>query len=299
MGTAAYFRTRCIRLAGAAVLLVATPDNLPVAGASESGASILALQPRYHRWHVDPGVDWTEENTDYATLDWELPLQQTALVLVDVWDRHYLKDTAARSEAIIGDRLKPLIDACRDSGLQVIHAPSPRQARTHPNWRQGREDARQTPIDKNWPPAAFRQKTGPYAQYQRPPEPRAGELADLRSQIRIHPKLAPTGEEAVVATGSELHELCKERGILFLLYAGFNTNACILTRDYGTMAMSRRGYEVIVVRDCTTGMESCRTKPTLAQTEGAILFLEMFGMYSVTSVEIRHALGEATQLHDK
>src|SRR5687768_5451603 len=47
--------------------------------------------------------------------------------------------------------------------------------------------------------------------------------------------------------------------------------------------MSRRGYETVLVRDCTTGMESRETQPTLSQTRHAILWLEMFGQYIVAS----------------
>jgi hypothetical protein len=75
-----------------------------------------------------------------------------------------------------------------------------------------------------------------------------------------------------------------------LFYAGFNTNACILVRDYGTLAMSQRGYEVILLRDCTTGMEARWTQPELDQTNGAILLLEMFGQYSLGSDELRASL---------
>src|SRR6516165_8810304 len=70
------------------------------AAASESTIrpSVLHVQPRYHHWHVDPGVEWIETNTGYAHLDWTIPLGQAALVLVDVWDHHYLKDAEARAE---------------------------------------------------------------------------------------------------------------------------------------------------------------------------------------------------------
>src|SRR6516165_1597400 len=67
----------------------------------------LHVRPRYHRWHVDPGVEWIETNTGYAQLDWTIPFNQAALVLVDVWDRHYLKDTEARGEAVVDDKLLP------------------------------------------------------------------------------------------------------------------------------------------------------------------------------------------------
>lgn len=247
----------------------------------------LHLHPRYHRWHVDPGVDWVEANTTWAHLDWQIPLDRAALVLVDVWDRHYLKDTAARAEEIIQQRLRPLVAACRGAGLAVVHAPSPKQAEGHPNWlRLDGWDAPAWPRDETWPPPAFRKREGAYARYRPPDEPRDGERQALRAGLRIHPDLEPAGQEPVVATGAELHRWCCSRGVLFLLFAGFNTNACILHRDYGTLDMDRRGYMVLIVRDGTTGMESAETHDGLWQTRGAVLLLEMFGRYSVTCDEI-------------
>lgn len=250
-----------------------------------SSSKILHIKPRYHRWHVDPGVEWVETNTGYATLDWTLPLSQTALVLVDVWQRHYLKDTEERSEKVINTNLVPMLNACRRSGLRIIHAPSPSVAQKHPNWvKLILPDEAKTQHD-DWPPHEFRTLSGPYQQYQRPLEPREEERRNL-PELTFHPNVAPRAHEAVIASGEELHRYCKKEGILFLLFAGFNTNACVLSRDYGTLQMSNRGYQVVLIRDCTTGMESAETQPTQAQTNNAILLLEMFGQYSVASDEI-------------
>jgi hypothetical protein len=90
---------------------------------------VLSVKPRYYRWHVDPGEEWLEKNTGYARLDWEIPVSQAALVVVDVWDRHYIKDPEERAERIIQERIRPLLTACRKAGLQIIHAPSPPRAR--------------------------------------------------------------------------------------------------------------------------------------------------------------------------
>lgn len=245
----------------------------------------LNIKPRYHRWHVDPGVEWLETNTGYATLDWSIPLAQTALVLVDVWQRHYLKDTEERGEMVIQENLIPLLEECRQSGLQVIHAPSPGVAKQHPNWLRLVDEAEMAGKPKDWPPEAFRQLKGPYQAYARPHEPREAERQNL-PELTFHPDIQPIAKEPVVATGEELHRYCKSRGILFLFFAGFNTNACILSRDYGTLQMSNRGYQVLLIRDCTTGMESAQTQATLGQTQNAILLLEMFGQYSITSGEI-------------
>lgn len=248
-------------------------------------ARVIHIHPRYHRWFVDPGVEWIETNTGYASLDWKIPASKAAIVLVDVWQRHYLKDTEARAETIINSNLVPLLAACRKAAINVIHAPSPEVAALHPNWVKLQSIAEMEQKRDDWPPVEFLNSTGPYKSFEMPFEPREDERNNLPA-LTFHPLVKPVGKEPVIATGEELHRYCKKNGILFLLFAGFNTNACILERDYGTLQMGYRGYSVVVVRDCTTGMESKETQPTLSQTNGAILFLEMFGHFSVTSDDI-------------
>ena len=248
---------------------------------------VLHVKPRYYRWHVDPGVEWVETNTGYAHLDWKIPLSQTALVLVDVWARHYLADTEARANEVIEERVVPLVAACRTSGMRLIHAPAPGLAEYHPAWvellsKEERTASRQD----DWPPADFRGKKGLFAAYDKPAEVRELELVKLRAKRTLHPLVQVEDGEVVIYNGEELHRYSKQEGILFLFFLGFNTNACILLRDYGTVEMSKRGYEVVVLRDCGTGMESFETHDELWQTRGAILFLEMFGKYSVTSEEL-------------
>ncbi|MBT3342755.1 MAG: isochorismatase family protein [Gemmatimonadetes bacterium] len=245
------------------------------------------VSARYHRWHVDPGVEWLEANTDYAYLDWQLPMSQVALVLLDVWDRHYLKDTQQRAEQIIQDRLLPLVTACRQAGVRIIHAPSPPQAKKHPNWLQlDGWDKPSWPGEEAWPPQAFRRREAEFARYALPEEPRDAEREAHRARLGLHPDVRPVESEPVIATGEELHLWCKGEGVTSLVYAGFNTNACILHRDYGTLDMARRGYDILMVRDCTTGMESSQTHDELWQTRGAVMILEMFGKYSVDSQEL-------------
>ncbi len=254
-------------------------------GQLKEGKTQLYIRPRYYRWHVNEGQEWTEKNTEYATLNWKIPVAQCALVLVDVWQRHYIREPEERAEHIIETRLVPLMKACRAKGLEIIHAPAPEAAHVHPNWINPEREVKPERGADDWPPREFRQLSGTYRQYGRPVEPREAERQRL-PPLSIHPKAEPEKGEVVVATGDELHSYLKKKGKLFLLFAGFNTNACILSRDYGTLEMSRRGYQVLLIRDCTTGMESFESQATLAQTNGAILQLEMFGQYSITSPEV-------------
>ncbi len=287
-------RRQFIKISSVTGLSAAMGMALPFESYSESIVDLrplaandkkLHIKPRYHRWHVDPGQEWLETNTRYASMDWQVPVSQTALVLLDVWQRHYIKETEERAEKIINEKYVPLLAKCREQGMQIIHAPSPEAAMKHPNWVKLVSATEMNPPRDSWPPAEFRNLSGPYKDFRRPFEPREAERRAL-PELTFHPKVTPQPNEAVVATGEELHRYCKQKGILFLLYAGFNTNACIISRDYGATQMTNRGYSVTLLRDCTTGMETKETQAGLLQTNGAILLLEMFGQYSITSDQV-------------
>jgi nicotinamidase-related amidase len=156
---------------------------------------------------------------------------------------------------------------------------------THPNWVKIQTREQVFPKADDWPPPEFRSSSGSYKQFAMPDEPMEA-VRQKMAPLTFHPKVMPLEGEPVVANGVELHEYLKRNKLCFLLYAGFNTNACIINRDYGTIRMRDRGYRIILIRDCTTGMESKDTQATMAQTNGAILFLEMFGCFTVTSDNI-------------
>jgi len=240
-----------------------------------------------------------EENMRHAELDWWPPLDKIALISLDVWNYHFARDTVARIEDLTVNRIAPLIAACRQHGLQVIHAPAGPVAQQHPNWVRLIPEETPPPAHLKspaWPPPDFRAKTGEYAQHARPSEPQDGARVTHCKQLRdFHPAVRPVGDEAVVLNGEELHRLCAQRGVLFLLYVGFNTNACIVMRDYGTYAMHQRGYEVVLIRDCTTGMETHETTRELLCTRGQIASLEQFGVYPVTAEQVAEALGTAAR----
>ena len=159
------------------------------------------------------------------------------VVLVDVWDRHYIKEPEARAEKIIQEKIRPLLAARRPGG--DLRA-GPPQAKSEPGWigrAEKRDSAECAPqADASWPPSEFRKKTGPYRQFARPAEPMEPARLQRVKGLCIHPEVRPLPGEAVIATGDELHRYCRQKGILFLFYVGFNTNACIL---FATTARSK------------------------------------------------------------
>lgn len=253
------------------------------------------IHPRYARLFTDGRRELDERNYDYATLDWSIPLSMAAIVSVDVWNWHFTKETLERIEAITVKRIAPLFKACRQHGLQIIHAPAPPLAERSPNRVKlfpKSDQARPVwPNSPKWPPRDFQTRNGQYAAYARPIEPQEADRIRHRETLRdFHAAARPVADEAVIVSGEELHRLCARRGIMFLFYVGFSVNACIVGRTYGITEMNRRGYASILLRDCTTGMEIRTTRSELICTRGQIASLEQAGIYTLSATEVTRAL---------
>jgi nicotinamidase-related amidase len=255
----------------------------------------IEIHPRYARLYTPPGIELAETAYKRVALDWRVSVDQCAVVAVDCWNWHFSADTLARIEQICAERIAPLFDACRRAGLALVHCPADPVASRHPNLRRFRRDGEtaQAPFPQSpqWPPPEFRAKTGEFAGFARPHEPQDADRNRHREQTRdFHAMCAPQGDEAVVLDGEDLHRLCAECGYLHLFFVGFNTNACVMMRDYGLPAMSRRGYHTILLRDCTTGMEIADTTDSLVCTQGTIATIEQFLGYTMDSSDLIAAL---------
>ncbi len=261
----------------------------------------LALKLRYCNLQNHSRTDMSEELVHREFVDVRIPASAAGIVLIDVWDRHYLRSHLERAMQIVRGRVVPLLDACRRAGIAVIHAPAREAAQKYPQWVRyaGDEElygskASDAPA---WPPEQFRNRTGPYECFARlrPKPPLDRLITEQRKRRRIIPEVEPEPEDFVVATGRQLHRLCRHLKLLHLFYLGFATNMCVLARDYGIRAMASRGYNCILIRDCTTGIESAETLPNLALTEAAIWEVEMLHGFSVTSTELIAACQQAIE----
>ena len=257
----------------------------------------IHIKPRYYRLFTDPGVEMAEANYRHRHLDWRMPLSEAALICLDVWNtpKTFARDTNERTERVIQTRIVPLLKSVRKAGLQVIHAPATPVAERHPNWvRLAVDKPGKSKKPRKWPPEEFRKKTGVYAQYALPNEPQAAEQTRERNEWRdFHPDVRPVGDEAVILNGQDLNLLCEKRGILHLFYIGFWINMCMIERNYGMLEMLRRGgYNIILLKDCTTGMETHETREGLLCERGIVATLEQIGIYTMTSNDLIDALKE-------
>ena len=215
-------------------------------------------------YHLTYRAGIPEEEFARRTLHWSLPLEKTALILVDVWGEHFSSSYVKRAAQIATTRIKPVLETFRNLGATVVHAPSPDCAQKYAQW--GKYAAEKPAAEASaWPPAEFRSKSGDCAQWARPTDPQDEEFDRIIRDRYIQRDLEPRDGDEVIADGEELQRLLQEREILFLFYAGFAANMCLQYRDYGMRAMKSRGYEIICIEDCTTGVEVADTVAGLTQ----------------------------------
>jgi len=215
-----------------------------------------------------------------------LPVDETALVLVDLWNVHFIESWIERAARITKECVVPVLDAARQAGLTIVHAPSPPVAEQYPQLQRHKPPEPSTP--SAWPPAAFRSREGDYAVYRGPRSqpPGIGVHWDkLADQLSVSPAIDVKPEEFVIATGQQLHELLEERHILHLIFAGFATNWCVLGRDYGIRSMARYGYNIVLLRDATTGVEFPDTYDNLFTTEISIREVEQQYGFSASNAD--------------
>jgi len=74
----------------------------------------------------------------------------------------------------------------------------------------------------------------------------------------IAKEIGPLPGEAIVNFDNSLEfdEYLKRHNISTLLYAGYALNRCIINRPVGIIEMSKLGYNVILIRDCTLAINS-------------------------------------------
>ncbi len=254
--------------------------------------STFNLTVRYSRELSDPNLPCHEEHFVHGEMAWSMPTEACGLVLVDCWDRHPVETHLERGGEIAREHILPVVEACRAKGVAVIHAPSPQQARMYPHWTKYAGDLElhgDIGSGSSWPPEDVRRRSGEYSSFARPQEPRRETVLEMRDTRRIMEFLGPDPNDYVVSTGAQLHRLCRHQGLVHLFYAGFAANICVQRRDYGVWAMLDRGYNIVLLRDCTTAIEHSETWDGMWLTRASILDMELRAASS-TSVDFISAL---------
>jgi len=233
------------------------------------------------------GFPNSEEYFQEAERILRLKVDETAFVLIDVWDmsrvpkRLVTKSHFSRAREITEKRIKPALEAARRIHLPIIHAPSSYVAVKYPQYLGLKEKLGvPTPEKKppKWPPQAFVRE-----RWREFNGDRLGERVkddEVRRSLTYIPEVVkPLDGEFIVATGEEMNEILRQKGVLNLIYVGFATNMCLLNKPGALLEMAHhRGYRTIVLRECTTAMENRETLPDLLMTKVFLQWIEMMAL---------------------
>ena len=217
--------------------------------------------------------DWVLHERSMA-----LTAERTALVLCDVWDRHWCRGAAERL-AVLLPRMNEVVRALRAAGVLIVHAPSdtmgfytgsPARQRVlaappvEPPDDRPREDPPQ-PIDATDGGCDTDNNIG---------------TVNERLWTRQHPAIEIDSDtDAISDSGRELYSLYRQQGIENVIIMGLHTNMCILNRTFAIKQMVHWGFQVALVRDLTDTMYNPARPPYVSHNEGTRLtvgYIERF-----------------------
>jgi len=223
---------------------------------------------------------------------------RTAVVIIDMWDRHWCATYTARVGNMV-PRMNQTLRAARKLGVQVVHAPSDTMAfyEDHPRRKAMLAIPQQPvpePIDFN-PPEPPGGKDCCECGPDRPCKPRG-------AWTRQHPDLeiAPADLIGDCNNARELLNLCGQRGINTLIYMGVASNMCVIHRQFGMINMKRHGLDVLFVADLVeaitaNGYDPGRKEedPNFTPARGSATVQRHLEQYVAPSIESRQLIAAA------
>jgi nicotinamidase-related amidase len=242
----------------------------------------------------------SQAKRDAAFVPHERPVEwagaETALLIVDMWDRHWCAG-ATRRGAAIAPRIDALAKAVRARGGLVVHAPS--DTMKHYEGTPQRALAKTAP--KVAPPIPLRgwryldpKREGPLPIDDSDggcdcepqcAQPKGGKYPWTRE----HPAIEVAAGDAVSQDGQEVFNLFKQRGIKRVIVCGVHLNMCVLGRTFAIRQLTDWGFDVVLARDLTDTMYNPRKSPFVEHEKGTQLVVEHVEKYwcpTTTSEEL-------------
>lgn len=273
-----------LALAACGLPAVAGGDDPAPAGRPEGGAVELRLRRQVE---AEPGSGRFEAREEPARWD----PTRTAVVLCDLWDRHWCAGASARV-AEMAPRVDRFVDRARSLGMLIIHAPSDTM-----NFYEGTPQRR---LAQSAPPVEAAVPLRPWCpldparEAPLPIDDSDGGCDDLpacpqgRAWSRQIAAIRIADGDAVTDS-AEAYYLMRHRGIENVLVLGVHTNMCVLGRPFSIRQLVNQGMNVALVRDLTDTMYNSRRPPMVDHFEGTRLVvghIERYWCPTITSAEL-------------
>jgi nicotinamidase-related amidase len=240
---------------------------------------ILRLPGRYYR-------TIPMEQAGYQDEPLELLADRTALVVMHCWnvgcedgpplDMNYwigvgFPQTTVEAARIMGDVIRPAVDATRAAGVAVAHVEASFIAQRHEQAMQDLDPpAKAGAAERSLPPVVpgWRQKMSD--RFHGPDYMRLSPLANV-DRARI---LEPLPGEIYVWQTDQFDRALRRRGIENLIYTGFCADMCVLRAPGGIEPMAPLGYRTFLMRDAVLGCEMPDSFAQRVATRWAIGYFE-------------------------
>jgi nicotinamidase-related amidase len=212
---------------------------------------------------------------DEVTVAKSFAAKETAILICDMWDKHWCQKASERCE-ILAKKMVPVLENARSVGVQVIHAPSECMEFYKDTAQRRRILAvprvdPPKPLDRTEPPLPVDTTEGGCDDAT----PTKSYKAWTRQNATI-----PIGDDDVISdNGNEIYSFLHQRGIKNLIIMGVHTNMCVLGRSFGIRQMTRWGINCVLVRDLTDAMYDPRKKPFVSHEEGTELVIQHIEKY--------------------
>jgi nicotinamidase-related amidase len=271
---------RATRALTAALLAV---GSIGVIAFASSAKLVIPLRTRVQVFKDSDNWQAVTARGDFAPAD-------SAIIVCDMWDKHWCAGATNRVEAL-ARRMDPVLRKARQTHVLVIHAPSETME-----------------FYKDYPQRQMALRAAVF------PHPESVVLADSPLPIddsdggcdtpgdkehqawkRENPLLSIGPEDAISDNGDEIYNLLRQRNIHTLFIMGVHANMCILNRTFAIKQMTKWGLHCVLVRDLTDAMYNPARKPFVshaAGTELVIEHIEKFWCPSTLSADLMTALAK-------
>src|SRR5258708_6762000 len=95
------------------LLLLLLPLELPFVGAADLTVSLRSRVEAFKG-----SGEWRS-----VSLEQSLPVGETAVLICDMWDKHWCRGATERVNSLV-PKMAPFLESARKRGIQIIHAPS-------------------------------------------------------------------------------------------------------------------------------------------------------------------------------
>jgi putative heme-binding domain-containing protein len=250
----------------------------------KSGDSLnLTLRSRKLEIAPDDRRDWKTHTKEEA---W--PAKETAIIVCDMWDKHWSKGATIRVGEI-APRMNEVLKAARARGVTIVHAPSDTMAFYADN--PARKRVLAAPAVKL--PAEILRKTPQLPIDDSDGGSDTGEKPWFKAWSRQHPAIEiDTDKDGVSENGQEIWNFLQQRGVKRVLIMGVHTNMCVLNRTFGIKQWEQRSVPVALVRDLTDTMYNPERSPFVTHDDGTRLVIEFIEKYWCPSVASADIMGK-------